>query len=485
MISTLKGVLGLGCDAGGRAGELEDTERAREVSETTTRRTATPKKSNKGKRKRLRKLLAGCNGSNSSSSDAIGHQECMSDERSKKRRKLVSAGAKSAATTSGGVNTNSGEYLPADIWAKALAYLPYLDVLQCTVVNHAFLRRVAPLVERITVFSSSELKTRPAARFSGVKYAKIACLLRFSHEFKGRKRPTHDDDDDDDDSGIPDSDISEEEDYANNEGQTNNTMYGDVTVLKMAYEVDPDCTELIVPFLCQFYSLERAWIGGYLSKLQLAQTVSYDVNPDPEAFAEVADLSEYMVSDELEDELFSMDEIKGIELLRSMEHALFGAIRSRAFWHSVHIDGLPRCKNADLEHESYSWDYCRRCAAYCLCMPVDQVLDCHFFDADPCLCPPNRWIIKTILDRPGGRKYISSHDFMLKFLRTWEFSEKFAYLFELFDIHPEITHDEAKEAVKYQRGHRMVDQIQPWLDDGIPFSLYCLLGKERSNTCKK
>ena len=97
-------------------------------------------------------------------------------------------------------------------------------------------------------------------------------------------------------------------------------------------------------------------------------------------------------------------------------------------------------------------------------MPVDQVLDCHFVDADPCLCPPNRWIIKTILDRPGGRKYISSHDFMLKFLRKWEFSEKFAYLFELFDIHPEIT-DAAKEAVKYQRGHRMVDWIQPWLDE--------------------
>lgn len=173
MISTLKGVLGLGCDAEGRAGELEDTERAREVSET--RRRTTPKKSNKGKR--LRKLLAGGDGSDSSSSDATRDQECMSVQRAKKRRKLVSVDAKSAATTNGGVNNNSGENLPADIWAKALAYLPYSDVLQCTAVNRAYLRRVAPLVERITVFSSSELKTRPAARFSGVKYAKIACLL--------------------------------------------------------------------------------------------------------------------------------------------------------------------------------------------------------------------------------------------------------------------------------------------------------------------
>ena len=174
----IKGVLGLGCDAGGRAGELEDTERAREVSETTRR--TTPKKSNKGKRKRLRKMLAGCNGSDSSSSDAISHQECTSAQRAKKRRKLVSAGAKSAATTNGGVNNNSGENLPADIWAKALAYLPYSDVLQCTVANRAFLRRVAPLVERITVFSSSELKTRPAARFSDVKYLGMPRLLACS-----------------------------------------------------------------------------------------------------------------------------------------------------------------------------------------------------------------------------------------------------------------------------------------------------------------
>mmetsp|Transcript_37704 Transcript_37704/g.82781 ORF Transcript_37704/g.82781 Transcript_37704/m.82781 type:complete len:360 (+) Transcript_37704:242-1321(+) len=74
---------------------------------------------------------------------------------------------------------------PSDTWANhVMPFLPYIDIINCTAINHAFLRDVAALVRDVYISSAAEMKVAPARRFCGVESIRIGCIYKHSGELE-------------------------------------------------------------------------------------------------------------------------------------------------------------------------------------------------------------------------------------------------------------------------------------------------------------
>ena len=101
---------------------------------------------------------------------------------------------KSANGKSDGSHRSSQLDPPSDTWAgHVMPFLPYIDNINCTAINRAFLCDVAALVKSIYISSASEMKLKAALRFHGVESVRIGCIYNHSGEM---------DDEDDEDSDL-------------------------------------------------------------------------------------------------------------------------------------------------------------------------------------------------------------------------------------------------------------------------------------------
>eukprot|EP00547_Thalassionema_nitzschioides_P003182 CAMPEP_0194213440 /NCGR_PEP_ID=MMETSP0156-20130528/14045_1 /TAXON_ID=33649 /ORGANISM="Thalassionema nitzschioides, Strain L26-B" /LENGTH=351 /DNA_ID=CAMNT_0038941467 /DNA_START=28 /DNA_END=1083 /DNA_ORIENTATION=+ len=69
--------------------------------------------------------------------------------------------------------------LPSEVWANILDYLPFSDVIQCSVVSCNMLRDVLPRVTQLSIFRKEELRIAFARRFRGgnVTQIDVYCLI--------------------------------------------------------------------------------------------------------------------------------------------------------------------------------------------------------------------------------------------------------------------------------------------------------------------
>lgn len=67
--------------------------------------------------------------------------------------------------------------LPPELWAMALEYLPFQDLLAVSAVSRVLLKDVLPKVTRVQLFRPKDLQARVARRFASVEKVYICCLL--------------------------------------------------------------------------------------------------------------------------------------------------------------------------------------------------------------------------------------------------------------------------------------------------------------------
>ena len=104
------------------------------------------------------------------------------EDNSPKRRRL-NGGKDTAPQHANGRSLKSAvvaglPHLPAELWALVMPFMPFRDVLRCSIVNKSFLNDVAPRVKRITVLNRAEMRFgKPASRFRGVEHITMhACF---------------------------------------------------------------------------------------------------------------------------------------------------------------------------------------------------------------------------------------------------------------------------------------------------------------------
>lgn len=160
----------------------------------------------------------------------LRREACQSDERDNKRPRISvfadgPKGKENTKDTECHIDVSANDVTP-DLWVHVMLFLPYTDILQCSAVNRFFLHGISPRIEKIEVYSSSEMRVVPARRFGGVKEVIISCLFR-------NRRIMHCGD-----------------------------RYGEYEVVNSATELDIDVMNVSVPFLSQFPSLDIVWFGG-------------------------------------------------------------------------------------------------------------------------------------------------------------------------------------------------------------------------------
>jgi len=73
-------------------------------------------------------------------------------------------------------------HLSPDLWARVMVYLPYADILNCTLVNRTILQEAAPKVTDVRISTARQMRAVPARRFSGVRRIKIDCLFQDNYD---------------------------------------------------------------------------------------------------------------------------------------------------------------------------------------------------------------------------------------------------------------------------------------------------------------
>ena len=73
-------------------------------------------------------------------------------------------------------------HLSPELWAHVMLYLPYSDILNCTLVNRMVLHEAAPKVTSLRICSARQMRAEPARRFSGARRIKIDCLFQDNYD---------------------------------------------------------------------------------------------------------------------------------------------------------------------------------------------------------------------------------------------------------------------------------------------------------------
>jgi len=247
-------------------------------------------------------------------------------------------------------------HLTPDLWASAVSFLPYADMIQCTAVNRSFLHDVALGIKEIEVSSASEMMVAPARRFRAVHEITIGCLIRCRRNMHGGDR------------------------------------FGDFDVDSDYSDADDDVVSLVVPFLSQFPALRTVDMGG------LTPTPGVD-EPQWTDFSALDDEDERILG-----------------LMHGLILSLCGAYRSGLLSRSTCINGLCfQCRNAsDHGDDDSSIDFCATCFHRCKYFPISEVADSFHASAFWRYCLPVKKAMEIVLKRPGGKALLSSPEYLLR-----------------------------------------------------------------------
>eukprot|EP00562_Extubocellulus_spinifer_P035389 CAMPEP_0178697120 /NCGR_PEP_ID=MMETSP0699-20121125/9782_1 /TAXON_ID=265572 /ORGANISM="Extubocellulus spinifer, Strain CCMP396" /LENGTH=449 /DNA_ID=CAMNT_0020342989 /DNA_START=103 /DNA_END=1449 /DNA_ORIENTATION=+ len=315
--------------------------------------------------------------------DSEGHQvesssKNGSTEPTADDHQVAAAAAASPSPTAG---------LPPELWAIACEFLPYRDVLTTAAVSRAMLRDVMPSVKMLHIAHTAELHVGPTSRFHDVEEVYVYCMLKPLPRDGGNANADPDD--------------------------------GPLKPLT----VDGDSAGRIVPFLCRFPKLERAFLGG--------QITGYD----PVGF--VSDLIDY----DRDDEQGTSTSAGSLALMNHIITAVSGAYRCGALSEKVWISGLS-CPRTGVQErrrmqalitlgmiDPDQGEKCPVCIQACRSFPVQSVIDFECEGSSTAayaqqsgricsldVCLPRDVVETIIAQRPGGKDFLSSPNRILQLL---------------------------------------------------------------------
>ena len=250
-------------------------------------------------------------------------------------------------------------FLPPDLWAEVLPFLPFGAALQCTAVCRSFLHDVAPIVREISVVRSGELRVKFARRFRGVRKVQIGCLFKYPAMTPPEELKRIDFDSIRD---IRSRLFGQEYD---DEGWPTNEVDSDV------FRIDDMVVSRTAPFLSAFTNLREADVGGFF-----LESWGYG-NPTPRlgVYAFYDEELQYVLDDNDQYKLVFRDEStrkEDEELMRALEMSIGGAYSTGAISQSCEINGVgARCPKVENQ-------ICPHCVRVSKCFPVPHAANRFF-----------------------------------------------------------------------------------------------------------
>ena len=270
-------------------------------------------------------------------------------------------------------STTGGLLVPPELWAIACGFLPYRDLLTTAVASRGMLSDVMPRVKILHIAHAAELHVGPAARYHDVEDVYVYCMLQ-------RTSPPP----------VPDDEPPR------------------------PYALNEDAAGRIVPFLCRFPRLERAFLGGLCRH-------------DGGSIGFVSELIETEWNDQQDSQAITDQIIT----------SLSGAYRSGALSQKAWISG-PRCNRRRGDRQRMLNMFfgaddderkCPVCVQACQSFPLASVLDFDhkgssakwYTELPGAMCSLDVCLSKEeveaiVMQRLGGKDLLTSPDRILQLL---------------------------------------------------------------------